>query len=156
MQFDLWSPTRVDSATNASPDELLITFDKSRSVRLLVIPALFDEANKLRRFTLSVMRTLDEAGVDCALPDWPGCNESLAPLTDQTLAMWRACASHVADRFDATHVLSLRAGALIAPAELRGWRYVAIEGPKLLAGLLRARIIAAREEGRAETRESLL
>ena len=45
---------------------------------------MFDEANKLRHFTIELMRRLDTAGIDTFLPDLPGCNESLAPLEAQT------------------------------------------------------------------------
>jgi hypothetical protein len=137
-------------------DELLVTFERGRKARILVIPALFDEANKMRRFTLDVMRALDEAGIDSALPDWPGCNESVAPMATQTLERWRACAVAAMDSFRATHVLSVRAGALIAPPDSPGWRYAAVDGPKVLSGLLRAQTIAAREAGADETRQGLM
>ena len=53
-------------------------------------PALFDEANKLRRrHTVEVIRRLDAAGIDCLLPDLPGCGESLSPLAEQTLPVAR-------------------------------------------------------------------
>lgn len=134
----------------------MVTFDRSRATRILVLPALLDEANKLRRFTLSVMRALDEAGVDSALPDFPGCHESRAPIEKQTLARWRDCAAQVAHEFGATHTLAIRAGALIAPENLPGWRYAPLSGAKLLANALRAQTLSEREAGRSETRESLM
>jgi hypothetical protein len=137
-------------------DELLVAFDRGRPARVLVLPAWFDEANKLRRFTVEVMRRLDSAGMDCLLPDLPGCNESLAPLSAQTLEGWRAAAASAAEVLGATHVLSIRAGALLAPASLPGWHYAAQTGPKLLRGMLRARTISAREAGNSETSDGLL
>lgn len=137
-------------------DELLLAFDRDRAARLLICPAWFDEANKLRRFTVEVMRRLDAAGIDCFLPDWPGCNESLALLTDQTLEGWRTCAEAAAKACRASHVLAIRAGALLAPAELPGWQYAAQSGPKLLRGMIRSRIIASREAGFSETSDGLL
>ena len=136
-------------------EELLVAFDRSRAVRVLVCPAWFDEANKLRRFTVEVMRRLDAAGIDSLLPDLPGCNESLAPLETQTLAHWRASMAAAADHLGATHVLAIRAGALVAPDSLLGWHYAAQSGPKLLRGMIRARTIAAREAGIAESSENL-
>lgn len=157
MEYRAWSPAPQSTDTNsASPEELLVTFDHGRAHRILILPALFDEANKLRRFTLSVMRALDEAGIDSALPDWPGCNESIAALPAQTLSRWRACAAQIASDVEATHILAIRAGALLAPPDIAGWRYAALEGPKLLAGLLRAQTLSAREAGRHETRHTLL
>src|SRR5690606_34249762 len=76
----------------ADGEEYALAFDEGREARLLVLPALFDEANKLRRFSAEVMRRLDAAGIDTLLPDLPGCNESLAPLEGQTLAGWREVA----------------------------------------------------------------
>jgi hypothetical protein len=137
-------------------EELLVSFDRARQVRLLVLPAWFEEANKLRRFTVAVMRLLDEAGIDSFLPDLPGCNESLVPLAQQTLTGWRAGAAAAAQAFAATHVLSIRAGALITPAALPGWRYAAQGGPKQLRGMIRARALAAREDGREESSAKLM
>jgi hypothetical protein len=137
-------------------EELLVAFDRGRAARVLVCPAWFDEANKLRRFTIEVMRRLDAAGIDSLLPDLPGCNESLAPLENQTLAGWRAGMAAAGNALGATHVLAIRAGALVAPAMLPGWHYAAQAGPKLLRGMIRARTISAREAGMAETSEGLM
>lgn len=136
-------------------EEYAIAFDRGRSRRLLVLPALFDEANKLRRLTVEVMRRLDGAGIDAFLPDWPGCNESLAPLEAQAFEDWREAADMAAAHFRANRVLAIRGGALLAPP-LSGWSYAPVGGAALLNGLLRARTIATREAGLAETREELL
>jgi hypothetical protein len=136
-------------------EEMLLAFDRGRAVRVLVCPAWFDEANKLRRLTVEVMRRLDRAGIDSLLPDLPGCNESLEPLRDQTLERWRSAMTAAAEALGATHVLAIRAGALIAPAGLPGWHYAAQSGPRLLRAMLRARVLAAREAGIAEDSEAL-
>jgi hypothetical protein len=149
-----WNIPASDSGPAAT--ELLVSFDRGRAVRVLACPAWFDEANKLRRFTVEVMRRLDRAGIDSLLPDLPGCNESLAPLAEQSLESWRAAAQAAAAALGATHVLAIRAGALVAPPGLPGWHYAAQSGPKLLRGMLRARTIASREAGISETSEALL
>ena len=64
--------------------ELALTFDTGRTARLMILPPLFDEHNKLRRPIVSVMRRLDRAGIDSVLPDLPGCNESPAPLENKS------------------------------------------------------------------------
>lgn len=130
--------------------ELAIAFDRERPARLLVLPALFDEANKLRRQTLEVMRRLDRSGIDCFLPDLPGCNESPQSLEQQTLAGWRAAATAAAAHFRATHLLTIRAGAIVAPDALPGWRYAPQGGTSVLRALLRSRVVAAKEAGRDE------
>jgi hypothetical protein len=137
-------------------EEYALAFDKGRAHRVLVLPAWFDESNKLRHFTVEVMRRLDGAGIDSFLPDLPGCNESLAPLSDQTLASWRMAAAAAARHFSASHVLAIRAGALVAPEALPGWRYAPLTGSSQLRALLRARVLSAREAGREEDRETLL
>ncbi len=137
-------------------DELAIASDRSRERRILVLPALFDEANKLRHFTVETMRRLDAAGFDSILPDLPGCNESLAPLETQSLQGWRDAAEAAARHFDATHVLTIRGGALCAPAELPAWRYAPATGASILRAMLRARVLASKEAGLEETREDLL
>jgi hypothetical protein len=136
-------------------DELALVFDRARERRLLVLPAWFDEANKLRRQTVEVMRRLDLAGIDSMLPDLPGCNESEMPLAEQTLEDWRAAADAAARHFNATNVLAIRGGALLAPSRLPGWAYAAVDGKRMLRAMLRARTIAAREAGRAERTEDL-
>jgi hypothetical protein len=136
--------------------ELALTFDRARPLRLLIVPALFDEANRLRRLTVEVMRRLDAAGIDSALPDLPGCNESLQPLDAQTVATWRAAMAAAAAWFGATHVLALRGGAALVPPGLPGWHYAPAKGSAILRQMLRARIVAAREAGVNESQDELL
>ena len=150
------STWHVTGADGAAGEELLVAFDQARPMRVLVCPAWFDEANKLRRFTVEVMRQLDKAGIDSFLPDLPGCNDSLAPLEPQTLSGWKAAMTAAAQSLRATHVLAIRAGVLLAPSRLPGWLYAPQSGPKLLRGMIRARTIAAREAGREEKAEALL
>lgn len=142
-------------STGESTQELAVQFDRRRECRLLVLPALFDEANKLRRQTVQTMRLLDEAGIDSFLPDLPGTNESLRPLNEQTLDFWRSTAKTAVAHFEATHVLAWRAGALLAPDDLPGWHYAPTSGAKQLRSMLRARSIASREAGKQETLSDL-
>lgn len=137
-------------------EEMAVSLDRSRAARVLVCPAFFDEANKLRRFTIEVMRRLDESGIDTFLPDLPGCNESLAPLGEQTIDSWRECMAEAATAFGATHVLAIRAGAVLAPPSLPGWRYAPQTGARQLRAMIRARMIAAREDGRDESSDALM
>jgi hypothetical protein len=136
--------------------EYAFALDRRRSCRLLVLPALFDEANKLRHFTVETLRRLDDAGIDTMLPDLPGCNESPVALQTQSLGQWRAAAALAAAHFDATHVLAIRGGALCEPAGYSTLRYAPVTGAAVLRALLRARVLASKEAGRPETREALL
>ncbi len=136
--------------------EYAFAFDRERKARLLIIPALLDEANRLRRLTVEVMRRLDAAGIDSFLPDLPGCNESLQPLAYQNLASWRSAMIAASRHFRATHVLAVRGGALVAPQALPGWRYAPVNGATILRQMIRMRILASREAGREETQAGLL
>jgi hypothetical protein len=142
--------------SDAGGEELALAFDQGRSRRVLVLPAWFDESNKLRHFTIEIMRRLDGSGIDSFLPDLPGCNESLAPLGEQTLETWRTAAAAAARHFCATHVLTVRAGAMLAPDTLPGWRYAPQAASSQLRSLLRARVLSSRETGIVEDREALL
>ncbi|WP_298304876.1 hypothetical protein [uncultured Erythrobacter sp.] len=139
-----------------SSDELLFTFNRARERRVLVLPALFDEANKMRRFTVQMMHALKERGVDSFLPDLPGCNESLEPLELQTLESWRTVVEAAMEAFDITDVLTIRAGTLLSPPSLPTWHFAPLSGPKLLRAMIRARTIAAREAGHEESSEGLI
>lgn len=152
----IFAPWSCPLGGGGAAQEAALCFDQSRAYRLLIVPALFDEANRLRRLTVEVMRRLDKAGIDCFLPDLPGCNESVQALTAQTPADWQAAMTAAAAHFSASHVLGIRGGALVAPTDLPGWRYAPVNGANVLRQMLRARILSSREAGVAETQESLL
>ncbi len=137
-------------------EEYALAFDRSRTRRLLIVPALFDEANRLRRLIVETMGMLDDAGIDSFLPDLPGCNESLQAFTAQSLHGWRIAMQHAARHFAASHVLTVRGGVLVMPQSLPGIVYEPAKGPNILRLLLRARTIAAREAGRTEDIATLL
>lgn len=137
-------------------EEYALVFDRERPHRLLIAPALFEEASRMRRLTVDVMRRLDGAGIDCFLPDLPGCNESLEPLETQAAEDWADGLTSASRHFGATHVLGIRGGGLFLPAGLPGWRHAPVKGASLLRQMIRARILSAREAGRSETQDGLL
>lgn len=137
-------------------EEYALAFDRGRVRRLLVVPAPFDEANKLRRFTVETMRALDAAGIDSFLPDLPGCNESLAPLAAQTLAGWREVMQAAARHFGATHWLAIRGGCLCAPDGEQTASFAPSSGAAILRAMLRAHVLSEREAGRETSREEAL
>lgn len=140
----------------AAASELALTFDQGRSQRVLIAPALFDEANRMRRFTVEVMRRLDGAGIDSILPDLPGCNESERDLAQVEPEDWRMALEAAARHFGATHVLAIRGGGLVLPEKLPGWHFAPVKGSSLIKTLLRARVIAAREAGTEESAAELM
>lgn len=137
-------------------EEYALAFDRGRTRRLLIVPALFDEANRLRRMLVKTMRLLDDAGIDSFLPDLPGCNESLQAFEAQSLHGWRVSMDQAARHFRANEVLAVRGGALVCPTALPGFLLEPAKGPSILRQLLRARTIAAREAGLHEDSAALL
>jgi hypothetical protein len=136
----------------------LIAGEANASRRILIVPPLFDEMNRMRRVLVSVMRQLADLGVCSILPDLPGCNESLANLVDQDLDKWRGAVAAAAQQLDATHIASIRGGALIdnLPAELPHWRLCPVKGDSLLKTMLRTRIAGDKEMGIVSNMESLI
>ncbi|MCK0128241.1 hypothetical protein [Erythrobacter sp. F6033] len=136
-------------------DELALHIGDGAVARILVIPPLFDEHNKLRRQLAEVMRRLAENEITCVLPDLPGWNESIRPLDQQSLELWKACIKNAAQNFEITHFLAVRSGAILLPETATGWSYAPQSGAKLLRGMLRARTIASKEAGKVETLDGL-
>ncbi|MBX7499841.1 hypothetical protein K3181_00110 [Qipengyuania sp. YG27] len=137
-------------------EEMVLGFDKARQKRLLIAAPLFDEANKFRHQAFEIMRRLDAKGIDSFLPDLPGCNESLAPHSDQSIARWRQAVAAAATHFRADRVLTIRSGAWLVPEGCTGWAYAPAKPTQVLRAMLRARSLAAREAGRRESADALL
>lgn len=144
------------SGQSSQCEEYALAFDRGRDRRVLIVPALCDEANRLRRMLADAMRLLDTAGIDTFLPDLPGCNESMQSFTAQSLHSWRLAMEQAAQHFGVSHVLAVRGGALVYPASLPGWVLEPAKGPSILRQMVRARTIAAREAGRHEDSAALL
>ncbi len=136
----------------------LIAGDANAARRILIVPPLFDEMNRMRRVLVSAMRELADLGVGSILPDLPGCNESLATLVDQNLDKWRGAVAAAAAQSGATHIASIRGGALIdnIPAGLPIWRLAPVKGGSLLKSMLRTRIAGDKETGISSNMESLI
>lgn len=137
-------------------NEYALAIDRKRRRRLLIVPALFDEANRMRRMLADAMRLLDAGGIDTFLPDLPGCNESTQDFSAQSLHGWRQAMAQAARHFAATDVLAVRGGALVFPASLPGWVLEPAKGATILRQMIRARTIAAREAGRNEDSATLM
>lgn len=123
---------------------------------VLIVPPLFDEMNRTRHMLAGVMRLLAQAGIDSVLPDLPGCGESVQDFSAQSLNAWRAAMEAAARHFAASHVLTLRGGALVAPPALPGWELEPCSGHALLRTMLRAHTFAQRAAGRRVDSAALL
>ena len=125
---------------------------------VVIIPPLFEEANRTRRTLVLAMRALAADGFAVMLPDLPGQNESIVPLADVDLERWRDALAETTTGIDGPLVMaSVRGGALIdhrAKADV-WWRLAPVGGASLLRTLMRARVAADREAGLATSLESL-
>jgi hypothetical protein len=125
---------------------------------ILIVPPLFEEANRTRRTLVLAMRALAADGFAAVLPDLPGQNESLVPLADVDLVGWRDALAAVASGIDGpTIIASVRGGALIdhQANAAAWWRLAPVGGASLLRTLMRARVSADREAGATSSLESL-
>ena len=129
----------------------------SGPVLLLIVPALFDEGNRLRRFTAQTMHALALRGIGSVLIDLPGTNESLQPLGRMTLSGWQEAVACAARHFSPSHVAALRGGAMLTGAAgIPTLSYAPTGGATILRQMIRMRVLSAREAGREEKAEDLL
>ena len=110
---------------------------------VLILPPLFEEANRTRFFLVEVMRGLAGHGIVSLLPDLPGTNDSLVPTIDARLADWRDA---VAALPVPIATVALRGGALLDDAARtdRHWRLAPEGGGRLLRDMIRATAITSR------------
>ena len=144
--------------TVAGHDELCLSFGRDSARRILVVPPLFDEMNRMRRVLVSAMRDLDGRGVGSILIDLPGCNESLASLEHQSIGSWRGAVAACAGQLSVTHIASMRGGALLdgGNADLPHWRLAPAKGASLLRTMIRTRIAGEKEAGNSISEAQLL
>lgn len=142
----------------AGHDEHVLYFSAGSSRQILIIPPLFDEMNRCRRMLVQAMRGMAERGVGSQLLDLPGCNESVVALEEQSLATWREAVSAAASQLGATHIASLRGGALIddGVTNLPHWRLAPANGSSLLKTMIRTRIAGDKEAGKATSEAGLM
>jgi hypothetical protein len=127
--------------------------------RVLFVPPLFEEANRMRRTLVLTMRALAGRGIASLLPDLPGQNDSLQPTETADLDSWRTALATFAAAEDAPIVVaSVRGGALIddGVAAAAWWRLAPAAGAGLLRTMLRSRVASDRETGVTSSIDSLL
>jgi hypothetical protein len=125
--------------------EAMLRFGPADGPVVIAVLPLFEEANRTRTLTVTILRALASQGIGGALPDLPGAGESLVLLEAASLADWRAAfAAAVASLGRPAHALSIRGGALIeSNADLASrWQLTPLTGEELVRELFRARAIA--------------
>ncbi len=108
----------------------------------LILPPLFEEANRTRHFLVQVMRRLAALGITSILPDLPGTNDSAVATVDARLEDWQAAIGALPAP---SVTISLRGGALLdAAADCdRHWRLSPETGARLLRDMVRATAMTA-------------
>lgn len=125
---------------------------------VLIVPPLFEEANRTRRTLVLAMRALAADGFAALLPDLPGQNESLVALEDVDLSRWQDALAEIVAGIDGPVIAAaVRGGALIdhRAKAAAWWRLAPVGGASLLRTLLRARVAADREAGVTSSLENL-
>jgi len=119
--------------------EFALRHGEGAPLTLLVLPALFEEANRMRRFTVSLMRGLAERGIGTVLPDLPGQGESRVALPGVRMADWHAAIAGVTETLSKPlYSVAIRGGTLLdGPADFR-WRLAPDSGERLLRDMVRA------------------
>ena len=137
----------IDSYAWRGPDdfgqrEAMLRFGPEDAPVVLVLPPLFEEANRTRYFLVEVMRGLAAHGIASILPDLPGTNDSPVPTIDARFGNWQeAIAALPAPAL----TVSLRGGALLdgfAATEFH-WRLAPETGARLLRDMVRATAMTA-------------
>ncbi len=130
--------------------ELCLCTASGSSRRVLLVPPLFDEMNRMRKMLVDVMHALELEDVGSYLPDLPGTNESLAAPEQITLSDWQRAIQACAQQHAISHVASFRGGALAVAAmpEASHWIFSPVKGATILRTMMRTRVAADREAGR--------
>lgn len=140
-------------------DELCLRHGPDNKPTLLILPPLFDEANRVRHLMVECARALAELGIASVMPDLPGCNESAVPLENASLSLWQAALIACAEQLGpVSHIASIRGGTLIdgALGNQPRWRLAPVKGGQLLRTMLRTRIASDREAGVTSSSEALM
>lgn len=135
-------------------EERLRTQGEKLALKVLILPALFDEANRMRRFTIQLMHRLVESKIGSVLPDLPGTGESLLDLEKVSWLDWIEAVRIVGNRLPAGERLTvaIRGGAILdrfAAADSnfshRAWQLSPESGKRMLDGMHRTMIVAGRD-----------
>lgn len=151
--FIEWPAPLPDGGTSV---ELAISTARKDAPDLLVIPPLFDEANRMRAQLVLLMRTLQDLGISSVMPDLPGTNESLQPQDAQTLSAWRAAAGSAAKHFGVRHALFTRSACFLDTGVVPAIHYAPSDPAKLLRAMARAQSLAEKEEGNHRTPSQII
>ncbi len=143
----------IDRYDWAGGTEAMLRFGPASGPVVVVALPLFEEANRTRAFTVTILRLLSARGIASALPDLPGTGESETETGQASLSHWReafaAATTALRPIYDSIHIVALRGGALVdhdAVAESR-WHFAPLPGARVIRDLGRVALAAAKEAG---------
>lgn len=121
--------------------EAMLRMGPGTGPTILILPPLFEEANRMRRILVEVMRGLAGMGIASALPDLPGMNDSQVATIDARFDHWATAVASVAETLPRPLLtVAIRGGALLdgfARPDVR-WRLSPESGKRVLRDMLRA------------------
>ena len=133
--------------------EAMLRFGPDNGPIVIAALPLFEEANRTRQFTCTILRALADHGIGSILPDVPGTGESVVATVDATLSDQRRAYSELAQQLNAhSYALSIRSGALLdTDADLAGrWHLAPQIGADLIRDLERIRAAKGKSDRGAE------
>lgn len=150
---------RIDYYHWAGGREALLRLGPERGMlgTVLIAPALFEEANRLRGWTIALMRELAHRGVASVLPDLPGQGESVWKTEHCAVAKWRTALATAAASLGKPHLFAIRGGTLLDGECLTAGRYhfAPVPGGDLIRDLVRIRQLSAEENDEAFNPEAI-
>lgn len=124
--------------------EAMLRFGPAEGPVVVAALPLFEEANRVRTFVVTILRLLAERGIASALPDLPGQGESLIPIeslpsTDDMGFAYERAVDGFHQQGRKAFGVAFRSGALLDRyAELHGrWHFAPQEAADLLRDLKR-------------------
>ena len=135
--------------------EAMLRFGPTNGPVVIAAMPLFEEANRTRAFTVTILRALAERGIASALPDLPGTSESLIETEDTTLNIWKeaflSASTSLNSNQGPVYGLAIRGGTLLdSTAQLAArWHFAPVAGDSLVRDMLRTRLAVAKESGDA-------
>jgi hypothetical protein len=108
----------------------------------MIIPPLFEEANRTRKLIVDMMRALEMLGIGSILIDLPGNGESLIPISELSFSDLCSAASAGCEEFKPSIVASMRGGALFdhtctVPGR---WRFAQETGARIVRDIKRTQL----------------
>lgn len=111
---------------------------------VLILPPLFEEANRTRRLLVQTMRSLATKGIASLLPDLPGMNDSMVATADARFEHWLLAVESVAATVGKPLLTAaVRGGALLDGIGDAKWRLAPETGARLLRDMVRATAMSA-------------